>query len=421
MASKGNVMFNFLLVSVTIIVCNVLKLRFIPFNDEMKRSLGYPRDSLLNFTELSEVYGYTSEEHAVLTEDGYILTIFRINGRNCAHKMKRPPVLLMHGLLQSSDAWLDAGPKAGLAYLLSDACYDLWVGNQRGNYYSRRHTRLDPDKDPEFWQFSVDEIGFYDIPATIEYVLNYTREDKLNYVGYSQGAGTFFIMCSERPGYCDKANVFIGLAPAARQTNTKSVPYKTFLEGVRYLEQALATTGLYEIFAKGSLSQEFYAFLCKSSGTSEVFCGTSVSLVDSFHPGSINNETLSALFGHFPAGTSVHNIARYGQSLKTSHFQKFDYGTARNLEIYGTEQPPHYNLSAVTVPSVVLYGNNDHLVDTKDILWLIKRLPKVLENKRVADPLWNHFDSAYSQYTKEMIFPTINKYLLKYSRRLNKV
>ncbi|XP_050355918.1 lipase 1-like [Nymphalis io] len=417
MPSKVNVTFKVLLVSVTIILGNILKLRFISIDNEIKRSLGYPRDSLLNFTELSDSYGYTSEEHTVLTEDGYILTIFRINGRNCGHKLKRPPVLLMHGLLQSSDAWLDAGPKAGLAYLISDECYDLWVGNQRGNYYSRQHNHLDPDKDPEFWQFSVDEIGFYDIPATIEYVLKYTREDKLNYIGYSQGAGTFFIMCSERPGYCDKANVFIGLAPAARQTNTKSVLYKMLLEGVRHLEWALTNTGLYELFAKGSISQEFLAFLCKFNATSEAICGTGESLVDSFHPGSITNQTLRVLFGHFPAGTSMHNIVRYSQSIRTSSFQKFDYGSARNLQIYGKKQPPNYNLSAVTVPSVVLYGNNDNLVDPKDIMWLIKQLPNVLEIKKVSDPLWNHFDHSYSQFTKQLIFPTINKYLLKYSQK----
>ncbi|XP_046963435.1 lipase 1-like [Vanessa cardui] len=416
MTSKVNVIFSIILVSVTVVLGNVLKLRFTPINNEIKTTLGYPRDSLLNFTELSDLYGYSSEEHNVITEDGYILTIFRINGRNCAQKFKRTPVLLMHGFLQSSDAWLDAGPNAGLAYLISDACYDLWVGNERGNYYSRRHNRLDPDKDPKFWQFSVDEIGFYDIPATIEYVLKYTKEDKLNYIGYSQGATTFFVMCSERPGYCAKANVFIGLAPAARMSNTKSVPFRVFFEGLGQQEKVLGTIGIYEIFAKGSLSQEFLSFLCKFSATSELLCGTGQALLDSFHPGSINNETLSVLFGHFPAGTSVHNIARYGQNIRSSNFQKFDYGSAQNLNIYGIKQPPHYNLSAVTIPSVVLYGNNDNLVDKEDIFWLTNQFPNVLEIKKVSDPLWNHFDNAYSQFTKELIFPTIHKYLLKYSR-----
>nr|CAD7576180.1 unnamed protein product [Timema californicum] len=36
------------------------------------------------------------------------------------------------------------------AYLLADRGFDVWLGNARGNTYSRRHVRLSP-KDPQFW------------------------------------------------------------------------------------------------------------------------------------------------------------------------------------------------------------------------------------------------------------------------------
>ncbi|XP_045505343.1 gastric triacylglycerol lipase-like [Colias croceus] len=417
MASKANVTVNVLLISVAIILGNVVRFKFLPFNNDTKKSLGYPKDSLLNFTELAGKYGYISEEHTVITEDDYVLTIFRIvRGRNCHGRIREPPVILMHGLLQSSDAWLDAGPNAGLAYLLADACYDVWVGNQRGNYYARRHLHYNPDKHPQFWDFSVDEIGLYDIPATIDYVLNYTGLQKLNYIGYSQGSGTFFVMCSERPGYCDKVNLLIGLAPAARQTYTKSVIYRIVSTGISTFETALTSTGLQEVFAKGALGQELLGFICQVGALSEPVCGTAEGLFDSFHPGSISNETLRVMFGHFPAGTSVRNMARYGQSMMTDKFQKFDYGKAKNLKKYGCQEPPKYNLNSVTVPMVIMYGKNDYLVDPKDIKWLVDNLPNVLQVKQVADPLWNHFDNTYSRYTNELIFPTVHHYLLKFSR-----
>ncbi|XP_060807222.1 lipase 1-like [Amyelois transitella] len=179
-------------------------------------------DSKLNFTELATKYGYSAEEHKVTTEDGYILTMFRMRGERC--EGTRLPVVIMHGLLLSSDSYLDAGPDAGLAYLLADTCEDLWVANCRGNYYSRAHIFLNPNKDPKFWEFDVQEIGYYDVPAVIDYVLDETNADKVNYIGFSQGAGTVFIMCSERPDYCEKLNLLIGLAPASRQTHTSFRP-----------------------------------------------------------------------------------------------------------------------------------------------------------------------------------------------------
>ncbi|CAK1543691.1 unnamed protein product [Leptosia nina] len=415
MAFKANLTLNVLFISFALILTNVIRLRLLPFNDDAKRSLGYPSDSLLNFTELATEYGYRSEEHTVVTEDGYMLTIFRIVKQNCQGVMNGPPVVLMHGLLQSSDAWLDAGPDAGLAYLLADACFDLWVGNQRGNYYARRHVRYDPDADADFWNFSVDEIGLYDVPATIDYVLNHTHSEKLNFIGYSQGSGTFFIMCSERPGYCDKVNVLIGLAPAARQTYTKSVIYRIACITIAGMEGMLRAVGFEEIFSKGQLSQELLGFICQMKALAEPLCGTGEQLFDSFHPGSISNRTLRVMFGHFPAGTSVRNMARYGQSMLTDKFQKFDFGAEKNSLIYGEERPPQYNMNRVTVPVVIMYGLNDHLVDPKDIDWLVENLPNVLSVKRVADPLWNHFDVTYSRYTGKMLFPAVHRYLLKFS------
>lgn len=48
------------------------------------------------------------------------------------------------------------GPDKGLGYLLADRGYDVWMGNARGNTYSRHHVKYNPDIDKkEFWNFRL--------------------------------------------------------------------------------------------------------------------------------------------------------------------------------------------------------------------------------------------------------------------------
>jgi hypothetical protein len=43
-------------------------------------------------------------------------------------------------------------------------------------------------------------------------------------------------------------------------------------------------------------------------------------------------------------------------------FGQFDFGEKKNMEKYGQATPPNYNLSLVTSPVALYYGENDKLV-----------------------------------------------------------
>lgn len=369
-----------------------------------------------NFTEATTRYGYYSEEHTVVTEDGYILTVFRIpKGKNC-DKSRSSPVLLMHGLLVSSDAWIDSGPEAGLAYLIANECYDLWIGNVRGNHYSKRHVKLNPEIDVEYWNFTPNEIGIYDAPAILDYILKKTESKTVNYIGYSQGSGMFLIMCSERPEYCDKVGHAILLHPASRMNSTKSIMFRVLTKYYETILPYISSASSLEVLPQGGNLQRLTGALCQNEILADTFCRWILYLVDSSHPEAISIPTIQILSYHFPAGTSVKSMVFYKQRVTSERFSKYDYGREENLKLYGLEYPPAYNIKAVNVPVVIIHGENDYLSSPVDVEWLASNLPNLVEMYYVDDPLWNHLDVIYNQHLKEKMFPKVKEYLSKDSK-----
>lgn len=81
-------------------------------------------------------------------------------------------------------------PELAPAFKMVRAGFDVWLGNQRGNKYSLiqgGHTKLKPMSDPQFWEFSWNDFGYYDAPAFVDYVRHITNQTKVTWIGHSQG------------------------------------------------------------------------------------------------------------------------------------------------------------------------------------------------------------------------------------------
>ena len=91
----------------------------------------------------------------------------------------------------------------------------MWLGNYRGNTYSRGHTTLNPDIDNDYWRFTWDEMAKYDLPTMLDYVMNVTGKEKIQYVGHSMGTTTFMALNTMDQSWADKVELAVLLAPIA--------------------------------------------------------------------------------------------------------------------------------------------------------------------------------------------------------------
>jgi predicted alpha/beta hydrolase len=81
--------------------------------------------------------------------------------------------------------------------MLANRGYDIWLGNSRGNKHSRNHTKYNPDKNKEFWEFTFQHMADFDLPAIFTYVNGVTKQ-KVSYIGHSQGTMQMHIALSKR-------------------------------------------------------------------------------------------------------------------------------------------------------------------------------------------------------------------------------
>ena len=79
--------------------------------------------SYKNINEIINDFGFAFEEHKITTEDGYILTAWRIPGKLNNHyknKNRKKPVILNHGLLDSGYSFFALGEHHSLPFILAN-------------------------------------------------------------------------------------------------------------------------------------------------------------------------------------------------------------------------------------------------------------------------------------------------------------
>lgn len=143
--------------------------------------------------------------------------------------------------------------------------------NCRGNRYSRRHISLHPHQS-EFWNFSFQEMAFYDLPKTIDAIRERTGSSTLQYVGHSQGGTIVLTLLSISPVY-NQIISHAGLLAPFTFTNDVGKPvkgiytafyYKNYQKWFNFLPHSMAQNRLSQKFCtifEGELCHQFLNFL----------------------------------------------------------------------------------------------------------------------------------------------------------------
>ncbi|GAB4848002.1 hypothetical protein Ancab_002662 [Ancistrocladus abbreviatus] len=317
-------------------------------------------------------HGYKCQEFQVTTEDGYVLSIQRIaEGRAAAAAAggegggkllpNRQPVLLQHGVLVDGITWLLNPPKQNLPMILADNGFDVWIANTRGTRFSRNHLFLDPSS-PAFWNWSWDELVTYDLPATFDFVYHQTSQ-QIHYVGHSLGTLTALAALSEGR-LVDKMKSAALLSPVAYLSHMTTA--LGIVAARAFVGEITALAGLAEFNPKGKAVANLLKSLCNIPG---IDCYDYLTAVTGKNC-CLNSSTFNLFLQSEPQPTSVKNMVHLAQGVRDGILAKYNYGRADyNLEHYGEERPPIYNLSNIPNDMALFlsYGGKDALSDIQDV------------------------------------------------------
>jgi len=373
--------------------------------------------------EFIESRGFPSEKHFVTTPDGYILGLQRIPSKdnlpdgadeaaNEAYN-KRPAsgvVLMIHGFMQSSEAFVVRRDSSNsIPLTLAAAGYDVWLGNNRGNKYSLKHTTRKPAHE-DFWDYSLDEMIRYDLPSMIQYVLAHSGAQSLTLIGFSQGTAQSFGCLSSNPQLAQKVNLFIALAPVS-EVRGFSNPVVESLARSR-------PDFVFLLFGKKSIlpSTLFWRKILSRKTFVDVI-DRSVNFLFGWTAACIDPEEKALLYSHIYSYSSVKTVVHWFQIIQNTRFQMFDDtlsvpASNNPYDRYASQVLPQYRTMQLQCPVACFYGGRDNLPNTKAVLANIPKDKVALFHK---EDDYEHLDFMWAKDTGKTICPRVLSLLEKYN------
>ncbi|WOG85708.1 hypothetical protein DCAR_0104899 [Daucus carota subsp. sativus] len=376
----------------------------------------YPPDLSTICHDDSLTKGYKCEDYDVITDDGYVLRMHRFpQGRiNYRGRGKKPPVYLQHGVLVDASNWFTVShADQALPLILVEAGFDVWLGNTRGTRYSRKHVSGNFSNSDDYWDFTFSEMGKYDLPAFIDFVILQTGQ-KVHYMGHSLGTTQFFAAFSEWKVE-KKVKTATLLSPISFLNHITAKG--AIIAAKAYIPEIVGTFGISHINLKVQpLSAITYA-LCNFPGVNcwEVFAGFS-------GPNCCMNASTVNLYLHnWPQAAPIKTLIHLSQNIRTGVFSKYDYGDpATNLQHYGVPEAPIYDLQTSIpkdFPLMLCHGGPDALADPTDVQRTLSLLSSHRNIHQIYMDNYAHYDFVNAMTAKDDLYPDIVNFIRTHNHR----
>lgn len=381
-------------------------------------------DNVINSRDITEIvanYGYIIREHVVTTRDDYILLLHKLEKPNSRYNGNGKIVYFHHGLCTNSELFvLGSEFNKNLPYLLLEKGWEVWLGNNRGNKYSRKHLKVSVSS-KQYWDFSLDEFALYDIPDSIAYIkLQYLYRDKITYIGFSQGCAQLFASLSLHSQQLHSSlNLFVGLSPPI-------IPNKYTKTGGWLLTKIIEMSAsdnqfMYSLFGRRAMlpSVSFWVNLLPYKFFASMV-DYSLVLLFNWKTKNISPEQKRVGYRHMYSVTSVKSVMHWFQIIYSNRFQMFHETCSVGRSFLSTwigadanypgyRAPPFPIAHHLDLTMLLVYGDKDNLIDIE----LSKEL--ILDqNQRMKDKLYllecpgyEHMDTLWSDTVYEDVFVKI--------------
>lgn len=315
-------------------------------------------------------------------------------------------IYLHHGLLMNSEVWVCLTEEHRcLPFQLVEQGYDVWFGNNRGNKYSKKSISWSPSTNA-FWNFSMDQFAFHDIPDSIEYILSVTSQPSLSYIGFSQGTAQAFATLSIHPTLNPKVDVFIALAPA--------------------MAPAGLSNGIVDALVKASPNVLFLAFGRRSILSSSAMwqailypplfvkiIDIALSFLFDWTGRNITTFQKLAAYAHLYSYTSTKSVVHWFQIIRNQSFQMYDDDAGPMVSLSAKARyykPAKFPTKNIKTPIVLVYGGSDSLVDI-DVMR--SELPR--HTTATSIPHYEHLDFLWAKDVDKLVFPHVFTALKQHS------